>query len=349
MQQQFVGLVRRGLAIVARDAQRHITRDHRALEQIDFTQNFFSDGDGVRAGAFGNAQGHRRFLDSLAAVQDILRGLFSSINDLSHLPQIDGAAAENAHHHVAHVFRRLQKGAGFHKHLAVAGGEAARTKLPVGLLEHRHQTGRTQVARGQFDGIKQHPNCAARSTQQGRLGDQRHLFDGFLHLRGKPPQRQVIIAAAVERQRQDGHVVDALRLDQRSAHAHRNTVKIGVQLVRQLHQAALRIFAYLEAHDYQALTVARGGVDVFHAWHFPEQLFHWPGGPLLHFLGGGTGHGDHHIHHWHLDLRLFLTRQQDDGRASQQHRCDDDQRREFRIDECCRDAARNTQRWAVWG
>ena len=93
--------------------------------------------------------------------------------------------------------------------------------------------------------------------------------------------------------------------------AGRDAVEVGLQLLVQLHQAALDVLADLEAHDDQALARARGGVDVFHAGNFPEQLLHRPGGALLDFLGAEARHRDQHVDHRHLDLRLLLAREHD--------------------------------------
>ena len=196
-------------------------------------------------------------------------------------------------------------------HLAVVAGQAAGDELPVGLLQHRHESGRAEIARGQPRRIQQHPHLPPRAADERGFGHQRHLLHRVIHLRHQPAQREVIVARAVERQRQDRHVVDGLGLDEREGDAVRDAVEVRLQLLVELHQAALHVLAHLEAHDDQALAGARGGVDVFDAGDFPEQLLHRPGGALLDFLGAEAGHGHQHVDHRHLDLRLLLARQQE--------------------------------------
>ena len=129
-------------------------------------------------------------------------------------------------------------------------------------------------------------------------------------------KREMIVAGAVEGQAEDRHVIDAFGFDQRPADAGRDAVEVRAQFFGEFDQAALRVLADLEAHDDQALAVAGGGIDIFHAGDFPQQFFHRAGGAFLDFLGAGARHGDHHIDHRHLDLRFLLARQQHDGRRA---------------------------------
>jgi hypothetical protein len=137
----------------------------------------------------------------------------------------------------------------------------------------------------------------------------------------------------VERQRQDGHVVDALRFDEGERNTSRNAVKIRLQFLVELYQALFHILAHFESHDRETLAGARSRIDIFHTGNFPQQLLHRPGGALLDFFGAETGHRDQHVHHRNLNLRFLFPRQHDDRRCPEQHRGDDDQRREFGINE----------------
>ena len=151
------------------------------------------------------------------------------------------------------------------------------------------------------------------------LGHERNLLHRIVHLRHQPAQREMVVTRAVKRERENRHVVNGLGLDERRGNAVRNAVEVLLQLLVQLHDAALHVLADLEAHDDQALAGARGGVDVFDAGNFPEQLFHRARGAFLDFLGAEAGHGDQHVHHRDFDLRLLLARQHDDRERAEQH------------------------------
>ena len=124
----------------------------------------------------------------------------------------------------------------------------------------------------------------------------------------------MIVAGAVQGESEDRHIIDALGLDQWLAGTGRNAIKVRAKFFGDLDEAELRVLADFEPHDDQRLAIAGGGIDIFNARDFPQQVFHRLGGAFLDFLGVGARHRDHHIHHRHLDLRLFLARQQGDRR-----------------------------------
>ena len=86
------------------------------------------------------------------------------------------------------------------------------------------------------------------------FGHERDLLHRVVHLRNEAAQRQMIIPRAVESQREDGHVVNGLGLDERCRNTVRNAVEVLLQLLVQLHDAALHVFTDLEAHDDQTLA-----------------------------------------------------------------------------------------------
>ena len=66
-----------------------------------------------------------------------------------------------------------------------------------------------------------------------------------------------------------------------------------------------------------ALTVhsarAGGGVEVFDAGNFPKEFFQRARHAVFHLGGAGAGHTDHDVDHRHLDLRLLLAGQHENG------------------------------------
>jgi hypothetical protein len=115
-----------------------------------------------------------------------------------------------------------------------------------------------------------------------------------------------------------------------------------------LHEAALGIFAHFEAHDDEALAVAGGAVDVFDAGSSQSSFSIGRVARSSISFARGAGHGNHHIDHRHLDLRLFFTRQQNDRRRAEQDGRDDDERRQLGVDERRRDAACDAEMAWKW-
>jgi hypothetical protein len=189
-------------------------------------------------------------------VEDVLRRLLASIDDLGDLAQIHRTTAEDADDHIADFFGGFEEGTGFDEDFVVACGETTGAELTIRLLQHRHEACGAQIAAGELHGIEHHSHGATRTAEQRRLGHERHLFDRFIHLRGQTTQREVIVAGAVKGEREDGHVVDALRLHDGHRDAHWHAVEVRAQLFGELHQAALGVLAHFEAHDDEALAVA---------------------------------------------------------------------------------------------
>ena len=122
-------------------------------------------------------------------------------------------------------------------------------------------------------------------------------------------QRVVVVAFAPQRHRQDRHVVDRARLDQRTDDARGDAIGVRRQLLIQADERPRLVLADIEAHDDH-----RRGRD----WRWsrgtrrrdlPEQLLQRSGDALLDFGRRGAGHLHEDVDHRHDDLRLFLARQ----------------------------------------
>ena len=103
--------------------------------------------------------------------------------------------------------------------------------LGIGLLNHRHQIGGAQVARGEPLRVEEHADLAAIPADQRGLGDLRDRLHRIVHLSSDPTKHGMIVACAVERQRENRHVVDRARLDQRRTDTKRDAVEIRLQLL----------------------------------------------------------------------------------------------------------------------
>jgi hypothetical protein len=129
----------------------------------------------------------------------------------------------------------------------------------------------------------------------------------------------------------DGDIVNGARLDQRRADARRDAVVVGLQFLVEPDEALLEVGADLEADDDERAAGAGGGVEVFDAGDFPEQLLHRPRDAVLDLAGRGAGHGDDDVHHRHLDLRLLLAREHDHRKCAEEQRGEHQQRGDARI------------------
>ena len=249
VQQQLVGFLGGGLAVVSSDGDPHIARDDGALEQLDFAQHILGDGDGVRTGPLRDGERDGGLLNGTAAEEDVVRRLLRAVQHVGDFAEVNGLPAEHAHHHVAHVLRALQECACLDDDGLVARREFAGAILAVRLPQHRHEAGGGEVARSEFRGVEQHADFAARAADERGFRHERHLLHRVVHLRHEPAQGQVVVARAVKREREDGHVVNAPGLDERPRDAVRDAVEVRAQLLGEPREARVRVGADLEARD----------------------------------------------------------------------------------------------------
>ena len=215
VEKQLVRLLLCRLAVVTRDAQLHIGRDHAAFERF----NLFDDGTGdqrrIRGRALGHRDRHRRPDAGLVPGVDIVRRLLRTVGDSGNVSQVDRAAVARTDDDPLRVVRIADEPAGLDQHLLVVGGEGAGRQLRVGLLDHVDDRHGCQAVRRDTRRIDRDPKLAPQAADDLHRRNVIDLFDFRLKLRRHAPEREVVVAIAGERQRQNRHIVDRPRLDQR--------------------------------------------------------------------------------------------------------------------------------------
>ena len=332
--EQIVAFFSGGVAVIAGDGDGHVGGEERPARGGDLGKDRVDDIDGVGPGALGQAESDGGLqVAGGTAVQDIVGRFRALVGDGGHVAQIDRPVVKDPHHDGAGVGGIAQERAGLKQDLGV--GERARTgmQLAVRLLERRHDLGGGELAGGERGDIEAHAHGPVDSADERGLGDLGDGFHDVVQLGGEPAEGEVILGGAVQREGQDGHVVNRAGPHERRARAGRDAVEAGLELLVEANEGGFDLRADLKADDHQRAAGAGGGVQVFHARDFPEQLFHGVRDPVFHLGGGDARHGDEDVDHGDLDLRLLLARQQKYGKEAEQDRGDDRDRRELRIDE----------------
>jgi hypothetical protein len=131
-----------------------------------------------------------------------------------------------------------------------------------------------------------------------------------------------------ERQADDRHVVDALRLDDGFPHAERRRqpVLVGFERVVEPDERFRRVLADLVLDRQHRHAGTRNRVHVIDAGDPCEHLFRRRRHEVLDVLRRGTWERDEDVRHRHVDLRLFLARRDEHGEHAQQQRDERDQR-----------------------
>ena len=225
--------------------------DHDALQRLDATEHVAGDLDRVRALALGDRNGHgrQRFPGRRVHHANVFGGFRAAIGDFRHVAHEHRFVAGDSDDHVANVFGGAQKLAGFQKVFAIFRVELARRQASIGKSQRSGDLqGGHSIAR-ESGRIQHDAYFAPLTADQGNGGYIRHLFDGVIELRGDAAQIEIVVAAAGEREREDRHIVDGARLDERLRCARRDEVEIGEQLLIQADDALLFVLADVETHD----------------------------------------------------------------------------------------------------
>ncbi len=191
------------------------------------------------------------------AEEDIIRGISGLVDNLGHLAQVDRLAVKDADDDGPDILGVPEKVTGLEQGLAIGEGLGPRLRLGVGLLKHRDEDARAQIAGSQALRIEEHPDRAGLTADDRCLRDLRQRFDGILNLHRQLAERCMVIPGTVEGEGQNRHVVDRPRLDKRRHDSKRHAIEIGLELLVQPDQGRLRVDADLEADDGHVGTGAR--------------------------------------------------------------------------------------------
>ena len=346
VEKQLVRFLLRCLAIVTGDGQLHIGRNDGALQRFEFLDDRARDSRRVCGLPFRHRDGHRRRDPRLGAGVDIVRRLLRPVGDGGNVSEVDRAAVARTEDDPLRVVCVADEPAGLDEHLLVVRGEGAGRQLSVRLLDHPDDRRGRQTVRSdtrRIDGDAKLAPQAADDLHRRNIVD---LLDLRLKLRRHTPEREVVIAIAGERQRQNRHIVDRPRLDQRTADTRGNRVGICLELLIETDDGPLLILSDFEAHHHHGHAGRRGRVNVFDSGDFPEELLHRLGDALLDLMCRHPRHLHVDVDHGDDDLRLLLAREQRHGADADEQRCRDEQRRELGLDEDRRQAAGNALRLA---
>ena len=353
MKDQFVGLVVRGRAIVARHRYIHPGWNQRAPEPVEPLHHAGGHGYRVGAGALGHGQadgrGHRPLPPAIPGPAPrprlvLRRGLF----DPCHVGQQHGRARGRPHGQRGQLLRIRQCLPGDDQRGLSVLAHGPGRKGAVGLADRLDQI-------AERDTVERKPGRIGHDAQRHALpaGDegQAHVIDlGDL---GAQLARQfgegLIVPLACrarpgrERQHHDRHVVDAADRHLRRRDAHRNAVAVGLDLLVDADRRVLGVGPHQEARGDHDAVVLRLGVDMLHPVHALDDRLEWLGHQLHRLRRRQTRRRHHDVDHGDLDLRLFLARDRDRGDQPDDHRGQQEQRGQRRLDRRAGQPARKSE------
>ena len=353
LKDQFVHFFVGGFAVVAGDRNLDVVGNDAALQIVDLGQHFLGHGDTIGAGFLGHRNGHRwrtarsqHVAHAVSRAGEVLHqifGVFGSLAHLRHIAHIDRAVVVHANDQTFHIVGLGQERAGKHLHDFARRFQAACFFFRVGAANGlRHLSGADAVT-GQTFRQNLDPQLFGTAADDVALRRVGHFLEALHDVKRHHAQGRVIDVVRPHGQRHHRHIVNAFRLDQRLRYTWGNFVHVGHQLVIQLDQRGFHGLADLELHRNHAAAVARHGIDVFDAGDFAHQAFQRINGQTGYLVRRSAGIAEEHVHHGYGNLRVFLTRGEQqphdaDGKAGQQQ-----QQRQGRMDELLRHGAGNAQ------
>ena len=245
-------------AVVAGFGHLHRRRNHGVAQFVDALHHGVGHVDGVLASLLGDAQRHGRVAGAACglalAVPDILAGRQRAIDHVGHVTQKHRPGIVHGHHQFGGVAGLREEGAGFQCHSLVASHH-----LTHGQAQVRRLQGAAQVAHGHAVAcharrVQAHQHGAAGAANGADLAGAAHALE--FNLDAVRHALQVVgVAGAVllvQRERDDGHVVNALGFDDGVQHAEvaRQPVGVVAQRVVQAHQGFGAGNAHLELHRH---------------------------------------------------------------------------------------------------
>ena len=256
------------------------------------------------------------------------------VGDGGHVLQPHRLAAGHAQHQLRHVVAVGQELAGGELGHAIGADPFAGLAGQVGRLQGAGQFVHGQAVAGQarrVQGNHQRALGRADGADIAGAGDALELvFQAVRHF--GQFGRATLRVVGPQGQRHHRHIVDALGLDDRLAHAQvlRHPVLVGEHLVVQAYQRRLALHADFELHRQDRHARAADRIGVLDLLDLGQLLLQREGHHLLDLARVGAGEGHDDVGHGHVDLRLFLAR--GDGHRDQaQQQADQGQDRGQRV------------------
>ncbi len=344
----FVG----GLAVVAGDGGGNAFGQEGGAQVVEHVVDLPGDADGVAAFFLGDGDGDGvgGFAGFQAAGIRHGRGggaggeagigvqLVGAVHDLGDVAQIDGSVLVHADHQAADFVGVVEEGAGLDGDFAVGLGEGSARGLGVGHLEGAGNLHGGEAVGGEAFGVEinvDHALLAAVDGDFGAVGDALELVGDDL---GDAVELVGAVLAAVESDVDDGDIVDFDGFDDPAGDAGGGLVDVLEDLVVDLDEAVLAVFADEEAHGDDGQARAGHGVDVFNAVDLVEHLLQAGRDELFDLGGGAAGHHDHDVGERHDDLGILLAGGDEEGGGADGEADEDQQDRQVALQEGLKDA-----------
>ncbi len=364
LEDQLVDLLVGGFTIVAGDLDMHVVGDQVALQPVDVGEHRIGHRNAVRAGFLRHRDGHGGGAERrgghgggvgpgpLLAMGAIGRagviahhraGVVGALGHQRHVADIGRLALPHADHQALDIACGAQERAGIERERALSDLDHAHPALGIGGGDGLGDLVKPNAKAGEALGEHLDLDRVGAAADDEALRRVRHFFQALHHVEPERPQRAFVDLVAPQRERDHRHVVDALGLDQRLAHAGRDAVEVGLDLVVELDEGLPHLFAHFELHRHHRAVALRRRVDVIDAGDLAHQPLQRVGGEARHLLRGDAGIGEEHIDHRHRDLRVFLPGCEDQPHDTEAETGQQQQRRERRIDERLGKTAREAE------
>ncbi len=196
--------------------------------------------------------------------------------------------------------------------------------LVEGTRRHRHVSPLQSALH--FDGCHPKPCHALRveldayfsgpSADNGRARNILDTLEPGQYFLTDAMQFVVVVVLRIKGYLDDGNVINCNRLDHPTAHAGRHLIDVHIDFVVQAHHGLDHVLPNIEAHSDNGHIAPGHGVDILDPVDLPQEPLKGCGDQFFDFFRTGAGKLDKNISQGDYNLRVFLSRGDDDGRST---------------------------------
>ena len=341
-----------GLPVVSGDGDLHIVRDDRPPEVFQLPKYAIGDGNAVAALFLGDGDGHcrravRRQIGlcprhARVVLHEALN-IPRTVDDLCDVADVYRAPLLDRDQNAADVFGITQKRAGAYGHGTRTDFNRPCRAFCIGGLQCLRNLVHRHVVPGQALWLHFDPDHFLAPADNKALARIRGLVQILERIQSNLAQHGIVDFVRPEREGDSGYIIHPLRLDHGLGDSGRHQVPVGSQSIMDLDDRRLHLLPDVKLHRDHGFATMRDGVHVIDPGYLAHEAFQRPRHQTGDLLGRNPRIRHKNVDHGYGDLRILLSRGDDQTQDTNGQCGKKQQRRERRMNKALGHPAREPQ------